>query len=67
LILVTEDSAEGVLGVLNGVRVVAHVGSFHRCGLTVAAIGVGLLRARLVATTTDTLEYCLSGDVAQEC
>ena len=33
---------------------------------TVAAIGIGAPRVRLVATT-DTLAYCLSGDVAQEC
>lgn len=65
LILVSENGAEEVLGVLNGVRVVTHVGSFHRCCLTVAAIGVGALRVRLVATT-DTLEYCLSGNVGQE-
>lgn len=66
LILVTENGAEEVLSVLNGVRVVTHVGSFHRCGLTVAAIGVGALRVRLVATT-DTFAYCPSGDVCQEC
>lgn len=66
LILVSENGAEEVLGVLNGVRVVTHVGSFHRCGLTVATIGVGALRVRLVATT-DTFTYCPSGDVGQEC
>ena len=66
LILVSENGAEEVLGVLNGVRVVTHVGSFHRCALTVAAIGVGALRVRLVATT-DTFAYCPSGDVGQEC
>ena len=66
LILVSENGAEEVLGVLNGVSVVAHVGSFYRCGLTVVTISVGTLRARLVATT-DALEYCFSGDVAQEC
>lgn len=65
LILVSENGAEEVLGVLNGVRVVTHVGSFHRCGLTVAAIGVGALRVRLVATT-DTFAYCLSGNVGQD-
>ena len=66
LILVAENGAEEVLGVLNGVRVVTHVGSFHRCCLTVAAIGVGTLCVRLVATT-DTFAYCPSGDVGQEC
>ena len=66
LILVSENGAEDVLCVLNGVRVVTHVGSFHRCGLTVATIGVGALRVRLVATT-DTFAYCPSGDVGQEC
>ena len=66
LILVSENGAEEVLGVLNGVRVVTHVGSCHRCGLTVATIGVGALRVRLVATT-DTFAYCPSGDVGQEC
>ena len=66
LIPVSENGAEEVLGVLNGVRVVTHVGSFHRCGLTVATIGVGALRVRLVATT-DTFAYCPSGDVGQEC
>ena len=66
LILVAENGAEKIPGVLNGVGVVAHVGSFHRCGLTVAAIGVGALRVRLVATT-DTFAYCPSGDVGQEC
>lgn len=65
LILVAENGAEKIPGVLNGVRVVTHVGSFHRCGLTVAAI-VGALRVRLVATT-DTFAYCPSGDVGQEC
>lgn len=34
--------------------------------VTMAAIGVGALRVRLVATT-DTLEYCLGGNVAHEC
>ena len=63
LILVTENGAEEVLSVLDGVRVVTHVGSFHRCGLTVAAIGVGALCVRSVATT-DTLVYNPSGDVA---
>lgn len=66
LILVAENGAEKIPGVLNGVRVVTHVGSFHRCGLTVATIGVGALRVRLVATT-DTFAYCPSGDVGQEC
>ena len=66
LILVSENGAEEVLGVLNGVRVVTHVGSFHRCGLTVATIGVGTLCVHLVATT-DTFAYCPSGDVGQEC
>lgn len=65
LILVSENGAEEVLGVLNGVRVVTHVGSFHRCGLTVATIGVGTLCVRLVATT-DTFAYCLSGNVGQD-
>ena len=65
LILVAENGAEKIPGGLNGVRVVTHVGSFHRCGLTVAAI-VGALRVRLVATT-DTFAYCPSGDVGQEC
>lgn len=65
LILVAENSAEEILGVLNGVRVVTHVGSFHRCGLTVATIGVGTLCVRLVATT-DTFAYCLSGNVGQD-
>lgn len=65
LILVAENGAEEVLSVLNGVRVVTHVGSFHRCGLTVATIGVGALRVRLVATT-DTFAYCLSGNVGQD-
>lgn len=65
LILVSENGAEEVLGVLNGVRVVTHVGSFHRCGLTVATIGVGTLCVRLVATT-DTFAYCPSGDVGQD-
>ena len=66
LILVAENGAEKIPGVLNGVRVVTHVGSFHRCGLTVATIGVGALRVRLVATT-DTFAYFPSGDVGQEC
>ena len=65
LILVSENGAEEVLVVLNGVRVVTHVGSFHRCGLTVATIGVGTLCVRLVATT-DTFAYCLSGNVGQD-
>ena len=65
LILVSENGAEKIPGVLNGVRVVTHVGSFHRCGLTVAAIGVGTLCVRLVATT-DTFAYCLSGNVGQD-
>ena len=65
LIIVAENGTEKIPGVLNGVRVVTHVGSFHRCGLMVAAIGVGVLRVRLVATT-DTFAYCPSGDVGQE-
>ena len=65
LILVSENGAEKIPGVLNGVRVVTHVGSFHRCGLTVATIGVGTLCVRLVATT-DTFAYCLSGNVGQD-
>lgn len=65
LILVSENGAEEALGVLNGIRVVTHVGSFHRCGLTVATIGVGTLCVRLVATT-DTFAYCLSGNVGQD-
>lgn len=65
LILVAENGTEEILGVLDGVRVVTHVGSFHRCGLMVAAIGVGALRVRLVATT-DTFAYCLSGNVGQD-
>lgn len=65
LILVAENGAEKIPGVLNGVRVVTYVGSFHRCGLTVATIGVGTLCVRLVATT-DTFAYCLSGNVGQD-